>query len=130
MGIRDRSFGKPAGLLRRIQLKSLAEFQEKTMVVMAVGGAEQLPVGGNAQLLFEQKVVQHESDPVFCLPLHCVHGTAVYCHGAAILLIEVHQSSDESCLSGSVAADQPENVPGLESQRNILKMQGADARCV
>ena len=35
------------------------------MVVTAVGGAEQAPVGGDAQLFLEQEFIQNEADRSF-----------------------------------------------------------------
>ena len=97
------------------------------MVVTAVGGAEQAPVGGDAQLFLEQEFIQNEADPVLCLPLHRVHGISVHGDSAAVLLVQVHQRPDECGLPGAVASDEPEDVSRLQGQGDIFKMQRADA---
>ena len=97
------------------------------MVVTTVGGAEQAPVGGDAQLFLKQEFIQNEADPVLCLPFHRVHGTSVYGDSAAVLLIQVYERPYECGLPGSVAADEPEDISRLQGQGDIFKMQRTDA---
>ena len=119
-------FGKFPCLLLRIQSEAAAESEKKLMVIGGVGGAEELSVGRDTQLLLEQEFIEDKTDLILGLPFHGIHRTSVYNDVAGILTVQIHDRADQRSLAGAVAPDQSEDVARFKRKGNILQMQSAD----
>ena len=96
------------------------------MAVSGVGSTEESAVGGEGHPLLEEKIIKDEADPVFGLPLHGAHGTAVHSNASGIHAVQVQERADEGRLAGPVPPDQAEDIAGFQCERDILQVQGAD----